>query len=540
MRNYNTLGLERYLAYRPGVGGKGRETSQNGNSLAYIWEDNVYYVKKEHLLVTDLKTGKEYLCCSLDKFYEAGCSSYVQFYIFVNDFGIYLYHIINEQSTKGGRELLILFVPHTYEDIKFWALSEEGYQLSSVYISGEKVYYIATDSTDSFDWPEEYFCKVSYSDAGQYSPDKISYFGSDHGPSKGYHLPTNLTNKANKILEFDVRTGSKSVIFSSLNLGHYQITVTNEASNSLRANDDYLFFYVRECWVEHFQGDDEDEDCTYVRTDYPSNACLLDLNTKELKLIRDHRITDFDTVNNRLILGRNWKHDSRYDVIPADRPETPPEPWIDFWGFRGENGVYWGHGHYFSCEEYSIRKVRRQELSSNWKTEDARVSRQCHIQCNDSYVLLDDDDFHPTFSIRELTDTKDVGDMIMTIDFKNGDLPEEYHRAQSKETCLPSVSQMELFYMSYKGAEATGYPTPTGFTVCRGSVINEELVPSCPISVVNLRQKHISSIRDHSLTTDLEFSSISAAASFIAGASQNGKVAWKDSKGRTYKEIYHD
>lgn len=100
------------------------------------------------------------------------------------------------------------------------------------------------------------------------------------------------------------------------------------------------------------------------------------------------------------------------------------------------------------------------------------------------------------------------------------------------------LADRTTFSMNYKSYQATGFLSSNGFTVQKGSQINLEIVPSCPQGTRKARQEYADKINGNVLVADIEFSSISAAASFVAGASQNGNVVWKNENGVTFKELH--
>lgn len=94
-----------------------------------------------------------------------------------------------------------------------------------------------------------------------------------------------------------------------------------------------------------------------------------------------------------------------------------------------------------------------------------------------------------------------------------------------------------------KGLKATGRRTPTGFVVFQGSQAVAKPRPSVQYWIVDQRQALLDegalvlAGAGLEFTRDVEFSSPSAAAAVIHGGSMNGQTAWKDSTGRTLKEI---
>lgn len=109
----------------------------------------------------------------------------------------------------------------------------------------------------------------------------------------------------------------------------------------------------------------------------------------------------------------------------------------------------------------------------------------------------------------------------------------------------PTQPQKELVCKN-KGAVARGRRTEAGFVVYKGSSAVFEERPSAESQhpfVVALRKKLqqegtlVKSDGLYLFTKDAEFSSPSAAAAVIHGGGANGLTAWKDSGGKTLKEL---
>ncbi len=100
-------------------------------------------------------------------------------------------------------------------------------------------------------------------------------------------------------------------------------------------------------------------------------------------------------------------------------------------------------------------------------------------------------------------------------------------------------------HVQYKGVEAQGYEDPEGrgFVVRTDSQVTKEEVYSIPTHVSDLRKalQEQGVLEDageaYRFTEDYIFSSPSTAAGVVLGASSNGRTEWKDSEGRTLKEI---
>jgi len=97
-----------------------------------------------------------------------------------------------------------------------------------------------------------------------------------------------------------------------------------------------------------------------------------------------------------------------------------------------------------------------------------------------------------------------------------------------------------------RGVIATGYDTPQGFIVQAGSQASTTMTPSFQEhlpAVVELRKDLvktgvlIQSGEHFQFTQDYTFSSPSYASSVVLGRNSNGRESWKDSTGRTLKQI---
>ena len=94
-----------------------------------------------------------------------------------------------------------------------------------------------------------------------------------------------------------------------------------------------------------------------------------------------------------------------------------------------------------------------------------------------------------------------------------------------------------ILYFGYGKAKATGKRTSDGFVVFNGSTINPLLAKSCPERALKDRNKYADKIdKNNTITTDILFSSPSAAAAFVGGASLSGNALWKDVDGKSLKE----
>ena len=115
----------------------------------------------------------------------------------------------------------------------------------------------------------------------------------------------------------------------------------------------------------------------------------------------------------------------------------------------------------------------------------------------------------------------------------------------SSSSQATGASEKEALLCEIKGLRARGQLIPNGFLVLKGSqaVLHERASSQKYPWARNMRQKLkeegvLGEQDDHLVfTRDAEFSSPSAAAAVVHGGHANGLIAWKNSKGKTLKEI---
>ena len=108
-----------------------------------------------------------------------------------------------------------------------------------------------------------------------------------------------------------------------------------------------------------------------------------------------------------------------------------------------------------------------------------------------------------------------------------------------------ATTERELLVCEIKGLKATGHLTPNGFVVLAGSqaVLTERPLSQKYPWPLKMRQKlkeegTLETKPDYLVfSQDADFSSPSAAAAVIHGGHANGLVAWKNSHGKTLKEL---
>jgi len=94
-----------------------------------------------------------------------------------------------------------------------------------------------------------------------------------------------------------------------------------------------------------------------------------------------------------------------------------------------------------------------------------------------------------------------------------------------------------------KGIDARGIDSPEGFVVRAGSTAVKTEVPSIHAYVAELRRTllktgvFVDAGDAFQLAQDYTFNSPSTAAGVLLGRTANGRIEWKDAKGRSLKEI---
>lgn len=105
------------------------------------------------------------------------------------------------------------------------------------------------------------------------------------------------------------------------------------------------------------------------------------------------------------------------------------------------------------------------------------------------------------------------------------------------------VTRQHMLFLKAKGVEARGYEAPDGFVVFKDSQAVTREVPSILTYQSSLRadllNQGVVEPRDEKwlFAQDYVFSSPSTAAAVILGRNANGRIEWKDEKGRTLRGI---
>jgi len=140
----------------------------------------------------------------------------------------------------------------------------------------------------------------------------------------------------------------------------------------------------------------------------------------------------------------------------------------------------------------------------------------------------------------------DAADMRVFLDNLLGILPVIGVHAFEQSGERQAQESKVLLACHGKGIAAQGYESTQGFVVQQSSQAMNEAVPSMKLHVrgmYDLREMLIKNgvlAKDgghYRFTQDYAFSSPSTAAAVVLGRSANGRIEWKDAKGRTLKEL---
>lgn len=81
-------------------------------------------------------------------------------------------------------------------------------------------------------------------------------------------------------------------------------------------------------------------------------------------------------------------------------------------------------------------------------------------------------------------------------------------------------------------------PINKGITVLKGSKLSTTIAHTEKFrGAKSIEKNRAGIVKDNTLLKDISFKSTSTAANFVTGSSTNGLIAWKDSDGRSVKEI---
>jgi len=188
---------------------------------------------------------------------------------------------------------------------------------------------------------------------------------------------------------------------------------------------------------------------------------------------------------------------------------------------------FWTHAAVFTSKDQNLNKAHAQYLEARL-IQLARDAKRAELD-NSNLPQM------PTLSEADAADAEGfLGDLLLCLPVVGVSLFEKARAGAGRSRDL---------FLKAKGIEARGVDSSEGFVVRAGSRAVRDEVPSCHAYLVALRQSLLQQevlvpeSAGYRVAQDYTFNSPSTAAGVLLGRSANGRVEWKDSKGRTLKEV---
>lgn len=195
-----------------------------------------------------------------------------------------------------------------------------------------------------------------------------------------------------------------------------------------------------------------------------------------------------------------------------------------------KNKDFWETLIVFSSKDENLNKAHIQYLESRL-VQIARDANRCKLDNGNSPAL-------PTLSEADVSDMEvflsEMRLIFSVLGIKIFDIPE----ASPTETATE-----ELLLKSASEVIARGFDRPEGFVVSKGSACVKKEAPSQNQNHRNIRasliERGVLEERGefYMFTQDYVFNSASMAAAVLLGRSSNGRTEWKNSSGKSLKEI---
>ena len=190
---------------------------------------------------------------------------------------------------------------------------------------------------------------------------------------------------------------------------------------------------------------------------------------------------------------------------------------------------FWTKGMVFSSTDHSLNKAHVLHIEARL-FQLAKDANRCRLMNTNQPAL-------PALSQADRADAESfLSDLLMCLPIVG---------VNFFETVTATTDETNDLYFNEKGTDATGYESPEGFMVRKGStsVGNQQVTESMAEGARKLRQDLIdeevmqSQGDKYEFLTDYPFNSPSQAAGVLAGASYNGLDVWKDKNGDSLNTI---
>lgn len=195
------------------------------------------------------------------------------------------------------------------------------------------------------------------------------------------------------------------------------------------------------------------------------------------------------------------------------------------------NKDFWEHLILFTSKDENLNKAHIQYLESRL-VDMAQKAKKCRLENGNSPAL-------PALSESDVADMEGFLENMILISGVLG-LP-VFETPKIKQ--LESQEDKDELVLKGSQTDAIGYDSPEGFIVLKGAKATLLDAPSIPDAIKAARAQMVSSglflklSSSYELTQDYTFSSPSKAAAIFLGRSANGRIEWKNSDGKTLKDI---
>ncbi|MBX5463365.1 MAG: GIY-YIG nuclease family protein [Steroidobacteraceae bacterium] len=188
---------------------------------------------------------------------------------------------------------------------------------------------------------------------------------------------------------------------------------------------------------------------------------------------------------------------------------------------------FWTHAAVFTSKDQNLNKAHVQYLEARLV---ALASEAKRAELDNGNVPQ-----MPALSEADAADAESfLGDLLLCLPLMGVSL---FEKARA------NVDGSRLLYLRAKGIEASGVDGSEGFVVRAGSQAVKDEVASIHPYMSELRKSLLAqgvleaAGTCYRLTQDYTFNSPSTAAGVLLGRSFNGRIEWKDAKGRTLREL---
>ena len=194
---------------------------------------------------------------------------------------------------------------------------------------------------------------------------------------------------------------------------------------------------------------------------------------------------------------------------------------------HARNKDFWTHAVVFTSKDQTLNKAHVEHLEARLVAL-ATEAKRCELD-NGNVPRL------PALSEADRADAESfLADVLLCLPVVGLNVFEKSAARGAKSRDL---------YLKARGVEGRGADGADGFTVRAGSTAAKTETASIQPWLTALRKTLVASgvLADAGevfrLTQDYSFASPSTAAAVLLGRNENGRIAWKDAKGRTLKEI---